>query len=144
MKVLATNPQKQQIHRLKRRNGWDEETYRNLIHQYSGGRTTSSKELTKKEAAAFIRKFLNESPEYKAMRAECLPLVKAIYAVSLEIPFLNKGYESNRPEEVEMNKAKINRFVMSHGVVKKPVARQNYEELKQTLSQLKGIAEKES
>lgn len=143
MTILATNPQKQQIHRLKRQNGWDEETYRNLIHQFSGGRTTSSRELTKKEATAFIRKFLKDDPEYKAMKAECMALVKAIYAVSLEISFLNKGYSSESPEEVEMNKAKINGFVLHHGIVKKPIVKQNYDELKQTLKQFKGIAEKE-
>lgn len=143
MTVLATNPQKQQIHRLKRQHGWDEDTYRDLIHQYSGGRTTSSKELTKDEATALLRTFLGKEKTATPQWKERLALVKAIYAVSLEISFLNKGFESNDPEEVEMNKAKIHRFVMAHGVVKKPIAKQNYDELKEALKQLKKIAGKE-
>lgn len=143
MELLATNPQKQQIHRLKRQYGWDEETYRELINQYSGGRTTSSKDMTRNEAKRFIRKFINESSIISHERNMCLPLVKAIYAVSLEISFLNKNYPSNERAEVEMNKSKINSFVMSHGVVRKPVSKQNYEELIQTLKQLKSIADKE-
>ena len=142
--TLATNPQKQQIHRLKRNNGWDEETYRNLIHQYSNGRTTSSKEMTRQEATAFIRQFTNESTIDRSMRMECLALVRAIYAVSLEISFLNRNFISDDPDEVAMNKAKINSFVCSHGVVKKPVSRMNYEELKETLKQLKSISNKEN
>lgn len=140
--VLATNPQKQQIHRLKRQHGWDEDTYRNLIHQYSGGRTTSSKELTKKEASALLRKFLGETKHQQADWYERRGLIEAIYALSFEISFLNQGFESNTPEEKEMNKAKINRFVMTHGVVKIPISKQDYNELQQTLKQFKKIANK--
>ena len=142
--VLATNPQKQQIHRLKRQQGWDEETYRNLIYQFSNGRTTSSKELTKKEATSLIRKFIGTDKVKKSEWMERKGVIEAIYALSFEIPFLNQGYESNTPEEKEMNKAKINRFVMTHGVVRIPIAKQTYEELKKTLKQFKKIASKES
>lgn len=144
MTVLATNPQKQQIHRLKRQHGWDEDTYRNLIHQYSGGRTTSSKELTKKEATALIRQFLGTDRVKRADWYERSGIISAIYALSFEIPFLNQGFESNTPEEKEMNKAKINKFVMTHGVVKIPLLKQDYNELQQTLKQFKKIASKEN
>lgn len=142
--VLATNPQKQQIHRLKRQQGWDEDTYRNLIYQFSNGRTTSSKELTKKEATSLIRKFLGTDKVKKSEWMERKGVIEAIYALSFEIPFLNHGYESNTPEEKEMNKAKINRFVMTHGVVRIPISKQTYEELQKTLKQFKKIASKES
>ena len=143
MEVLATNPQKQQIHRLKRQQGWDEDTYRNLIHQFSNGRTNSSKELTKKEATELIRKFLGRGTEPRYSWQERLAVVRAIYAVSLEISFINKGFDSNKPEDIEMNKAKINQFILSHGVVKKPIVKQTYEELQKTLKQFKKIAGKE-
>ena len=71
-------------------------------------------------------------------------MIEAIYALSFEISFLNKGYESNTPEEKEMNKAKINKFIMTHGVVKVPIAKQDYNELQETLKQFKRIAGKES
>ena len=141
--VLATNPQKQQIHRLKRQHGWDEDTYRNLIHQYSGGRTTSSKELTKKEATALIRQFLGTDKVKRSEWQERQAVIKAIYALSFEIPFLNQGFESSTPEEMEMNKAKIGKFVMTHGIVKKPLKEQSYEELQKTLKQFKKIVSKE-
>ena len=141
--VLATTPQKQQIPRLKRQQGWDEDTYRNLIHQFSGGRTTSSKELTKKEATALIRQFLGTDKVKRSEWQERQSVIKAIYALSFEIPFLNQGFESSTPEEMEMNKAKIGKFVMTHGVVKKPLKDQSYEELQKTLKQFKKIASKE-
>ena len=140
--VLATNPQKQQIHRLKRQQGWDEDTYRNLIYQFSGGRTTSSKELTKKEATALIRQFLGTDKVKRSEWQERQAGIKAIYAISFEIPFLNQGFESSTPEEMEMNKAKIGKFVMTHGIVKKPLKDQSYEELQNTLKQFKKIASK--
>ena len=143
MTVLATNPQKQQIHRLKRMHGWDEDTYRNLIYQYSNGRTTSSKELTKMEAKFLIRKFSPKEKVVEQSREFNLPLVNHIYKLSFDISFLNKGYSSDTPEEKEMNIAKLNKFVMTHGVVKKPISKQNYDELNKTLAQLKGIARKE-
>ena len=142
--VLATNPQKQQIHRLKRQQGWDEDTYRNLIHQFSGGRTTSSKELTKKEATALIRQFLGTDKVKRSEWQERQAVIKAIYALSFEIPFLNQGFESSTPEEMEMNKAKIGKFVMTHGIVKKPLKVQSYEELQKTLKQFKKIASKDN
>lgn len=142
--VLATNPQKQQIHLLKRQHGWDEDTYRNMIFEFSGGRTTSSKELTKKEAAELIREYLGTDKVKKSEWMERKGVIEAIYALSFEIPFLNQGYESSTPEEKEMNKAKINKFVMTHGVVRTPIAKQTYEELQKTLKQFKKIASKES
>ena len=76
-------------------------------------------------------------------RREKLALVKAIYAVSMDIGFLNRSYRSDNPVEVEMNKAKITSFLKSHGGCRKPVSSQNLEELKATLKQLKAIRRKE-
>ena len=75
--------------------------------------------------------------------ANKLALVKAIYAVSMDIGFLNRSYRSDNPVEVEMNKAKITSFLKSHGGCRKPVSSQNLEELKATLKQLKAIRRKE-
>ena len=74
---------------------------------------------------------------------EKLALVKAIYAVSMDIGFLNRSYRSDNPVEVEMNKAKITSFLKSHGGCRKSVSSQNLEELKATLKQLKAIRRKE-
>ena len=66
-----------------------------------------------------------------------------IYALSFEIGFLNKGYGSSSAEEVEMNKAKINSWVLTHGAVKKPITQMTLQELEQTMRQLQKIAKKD-
>ena len=136
--TVASRAQIQMIHRIKGLYRWDDETYRYIISEYTHGRTTTSKEMTRGDAMALIERFVKNMEEGAARE-----MVGVIYALSFEIGFLNKGYGSSSPEEVEMNKAKINSFVMSHGVVKKPISRQSLEELEQTMRQLQKIAKKE-
>lgn len=143
MKILATEKQKQLIHRLKRQFHLDDDTYRGLISQYSNGRTTSSVGMYKTEATALIRSLIDPEGRQEAEREEKICFIKAIYAVSLEIGILNKDFPTNSPEGIEMNKAKINRFLLSHGKVKKPISQQNAEELALTLRQMKALAKKE-
>ena len=137
------NAQKRCIHRLRRQFGLDEDEYRHLVRQFSGGRTTTSAELCKSEAARLIGTLLDPDGRKDPERREKLALVKAIYAVSMDIGFLNRSYRSDNPVEVEMNKAKITSFLKSHGGCRKPVSSQNLEELKATLKQLKAIRRKE-
>ncbi|MCF2599870.1 hypothetical protein I6E10_14480, partial [Phocaeicola barnesiae] len=47
------------------------------------------------------------------------------------------------PVEREMNIAKLNQWLRQYGACKKPVSRQNYEELNATHRQLKARANKE-
>lgn len=140
----ATAPQKQCIHRLARRHGLDEEEYRNLIRQYSEGRTSTSAELYKHEATALIGKLTDPDGTHAEEQRKKHTLVSRIYRRSCEIAHLNKDYDSDAPDEVEMNKAKINMFLRKYGACKKPVSRQSYEELKMTLKQLETIARKEN
>ena len=134
----VSRAQVQMIHRIKWLYRWDEETYRHIISEFTDGRTTSSKEMTRYEAMRMIDKFV-KSLEDGAARE----MVGVIYALSFEIGFLNKGYGSSSAAEVEMNKAKINQFVMTHGVVKKPITQMNLEELQQTMRQFQKIAKKD-
>lgn len=143
IRLAATNAQKQCIHRLKRQFGINEEDYRGLICQYSDGRTTTSSELYKHEATALIRALLDPDGKKQGENREKEKTVKAIYGISMDIGFLNKDYQSNNPEEVEMNKAKITSFLRTHGVCKKPISRQNLDELRETLKQLRAIKRKE-
>ena len=134
----VSRAQIQMIHRLKGLYKWDEETYRHIISEFSGGRTTTSKELTRHEATKLIERFLKNLEEGAARE-----IVRVIYALSFEIGFLNKGYGSSSPEEVEMNKAKINSWVLTHGTVKKPITQMTLEELELTMRQLQKISKKE-
>ena len=99
--------------------------------------------MCKSEAARLIGTLLDPDGRKDPERREKLALVKAIYAVSMDIGFLNRNYRSDNPVEVEMNKAKITSFLKSHGGCRKPVSSQNLEELKATLKQLKAIRRKE-
>lgn len=140
----ATAPQKQCIHRLARRHGLDEDEYRDLIRQYSEGRTSTSAELYKHEATALIGKLIDPDGKHIDDQRKKHALVCRIYRRSCEISHLNKDYDSEDFNEVQMNIAKINMFLFKRGACKKPVSRQNYEELKMTLKQLETIARKEN
>lgn len=70
-------------------------------------------------------------------------IVKIIYGLGMDIGILNKGYDSCDPVERLMNIAKISAFMKKRGSVKKDISRQNLEELKATLKQLKAIKRKE-
>ena len=142
--LSSTTAQKQCIHRLARRHGLDEDEYRDLIRQYSGGRTSTSSELYKHEATALIGILIDPDGKHGEEQRKKHNLVSRIYRRSCEIAHLNKDYDSDDPAEVEMNKAKINLFLRKYGACKKDVSRQNYEELKMTLKQLETIARKEN
>ena len=134
----VSRAQIQMIHRIKGMYRWDEETYRHIIWEFTDGRTTTSKEMTRGEAMRLIDRFVKNLEEGAARE-----MVSVIYALSFEIGFLNKGYGSASPAEVEMNKAKINSWVMTHGAVKKPITQMNLQELEQTMRQLQKIAKKD-
>lgn len=142
--LFATAPQKQCIHRLARQHGLDEDEYRNLIRQYSEGRTSTSAELYKHEATALIGKLTDPDGTHVEEQRKKRALVSRIYRRSCEIAHLNKDYDSDDFNEVQMNIAKINMFLFKRGACKKPVSRQNYEELKMTLKQLETMARKEN
>lgn len=135
----ATAPQKQCIHRLARQRGLDEDEYRDLIRQYSNGRTTTSAELYKHEATELIGKMIDPDGKDAELQRKKHDLVCRIYRRSCEIAFLNKDYDSDDPNEVEMNKAKINVWLRKRGACKKDISRQSYTELQKTLKQLETI-----
>lgn len=134
--LYATNRQKSYIHDLKRRKGLDDDTYRAMIYDISGGRTDSSKELYRHEAATVISRLVGHEGKSREYLEECRQVVGDIFGLSFSIGILNKGYESADPYENEMNKAKISAFLKERGTVKKAVDRQTLEELKETRKQL--------
>ena len=125
----ATNRQKTTIHNLKRKKGLDDDTYRATIYSY--------------EAAELIQKWLDPEGKNEKRQKEQKEVVGDIYGLSFSIGILNKGYSSDDPNEVEMNKAKISSFLKKRGAIKKEIGQQNLEELKETLKQLQTIKSKE-
>lgn len=139
----ATNAQKTTIHNLKRKKGIDDDTYRATIYSFTHGRTDSSKYMYRYEAAELIQKWLDPEGKNEERQKEQKKVVGDIYGLSFSIGILNKGYSSDDPNEIEMNKAKISSFLKKRGAIKKDVNRQNLEELKETLKQLQTIKGKE-
>lgn len=144
MRLMATNAQKQVIHRLKRQLRLDDSLYRQLIRDFSGGRTDSSADLTKEEARRLIGRLIDPENENNDLERKKYAMVCRIYRTSCRISGLNAPYDSTDPVEREMNIAKLNHWLRRYGSVKKPVSRQNYEELIQTYRQLKAMESKEN
>lgn len=137
--LYATNPQKTLLHRLKRQAGMSEDDYRTMIYDASSGRTDSSKLLYKHEATQLIKRLIDPQGVNEGRQQEQLDVVKDIFGLSFSIGILNKGYGSDDPNEVEMNKAKISSFLKKRGAIKKDISRQNLAELKETRNQLQKI-----
>ena len=70
--------------------------------------------------------------------------MRSIYHLSMKIEFLNKGITSDTYEDHEMNKAKLNRFTLSKGVIKKKVGLMSIEELRETKKQFEAILRKQN
>lgn len=143
IELPATNAQKRRIHCLRRQFGQDEETYRAMIYDASNGRTDSSKYLYRQEATELIGRLLDPDGVNRERQERQKEIVKIIYGLGMDIGILNKGYDSCDPVERLMNIAKISAFMKKRGSVKKDISRQNLEELKATLKQLRAIRRKE-
>lgn len=140
----ATNEQKKFIHQLKRRLRMDDDTYREMIYTETDGRTSSSADISMSEACSIIRKLKgDQTPAEIARDAEKKNILGRIYAASLHIKQINGQFVSDDETEKRINYGKINNFLMKSGAVKKPITRQNLEELKETFKQFKSIEGKE-
>ena len=138
----ATAQQVKALHAIFRNAGLDEENRRNFLAHLTDGRTTSTKELTMQEARSILNGFSKEQQEHAQKEAK--QLCKQIYALSFQISFLNKGFDTSSREEFEMNKAKINRFCRERTRLRKNLTEMTLPELKQVKRQMEAIARKES
>lgn len=127
------------MHRI----GMDDDDRHEFIYNFTGGRTTSSKDLTQNEAYKLLCAF-NEDQQRRAHDA-VVKIMKAIYLLSLQISWLNAPYKDDHSKEAfEMNKAKINAFCRERAKARKPLSQMNLEEMKDVKLQLEAIARKES
>ena len=148
MKMTKDKPiSPQQLKALQttfRSKGFDDEERHDFVSQFTEGRVNSTKELTFSEAKLMLSR-LNESDTKKKERehAESLNLVKAIFKLSFDISFLNKGFSNDTVEDLEMNKAKLNMFARSKSASHKNVTGMGLTELKAFKKQLEAIAHNE-
>lgn len=149
MKMTKKKPispgQMKALHATFRTKGFDEEERHDFISHFTNGRVSSTKELTFDEAKQMLE-CLNEADRKKKEReqAEALNQVKAIFKLSFDISFLNKGFNNDSEEEFEMNKAKLNMFARSKSASHKNVTEMNLNELKAFKKQLEAIAYNEN
>ena len=102
----------------------------------------STKELTFDEAKLILERFGGD--ELKAVAIRKQQLKATIYHLSLRIDFLNKPFaDSDTPEDRAMNKAKVDGWLLTHGVVKKRVADMSIAELGKTIGQMKAVMKNE-
>ena len=127
------------------RKGFSQEDRHEFISNYTSGRTSSTKELTLNEATRLFQSLGGVSNLDKQVRAEkARKLVGALYKLSLQISFLNKGYDNQNPDDFEMNKAKLNKFCRERTAAHKNITGMTLEELTATKKQLESIIRKQN
>lgn len=130
------------LHATFHRIGMDADARHECISAFTDGRTQSSKELSFDEARRLLAS-LNED-QVEIARKEAKKLVKAIFGLSFQISFLNKGFANDTQEEFEMNKAKLNMFARNKSASHKNVTEMYLSELKAFKKQLEAIAHNEN
>lgn len=139
---IITPQQMKALHATFHRIGMDDDARHDCISSFTDGRTQSSKELSFDEARRLLAS-LNEDQAEKA-REEAKKLVKAIFCLSFQISFLNKGYANDTQEEFQMNIAKLNVFARSKSAARKNVSEMYPPELKAFKKQLEAIVYNEN
>lgn len=129
------------LHATFHRIGMDADARHDCISAFTDGRTQSSKELSFDEARRLLAS-LNED-QVEIARKEAKKLVKAIFGLSFQTSFLNKGFANDTQEEFEMNKAKLNMFARNKSAFHKNVTEMYLSELKAFKKQLEAIAHRE-
>lgn len=122
----VTKPQLSKIHVLLTQQGLLE--YKaDYISQFTNGRETSSKEMTVGEAANLLKVLSQTDPNEKMRRK--------VFAQAYEAGYIfGHSWEDKR-----MNAAKLNRFILEKGTVKKELNKMTRAELIQTINQWDAI-----
>lgn len=100
-----------------------------LVMSYTGERTTHIRDMTSQEARQLIMYLVRQEPDERKRSL-----------------ILSLGYQcgliyGNTPEDKKMNIAKINRFLLERGAVKKELHKLNSEELKKVHRQFEAMVQ---
>ncbi len=128
MKMINKN-QIKVLHAALNRTG-QLEFKREIIHTWTSGRTSSSKELTYEEAKVLIDK-LNDNNPFDKMR-------KKIFSLAYEAGIIY----GHSDEDNKINAAKLNMFLRERGAVKMHLNNMNQHELKLVINQFSAIVKK--
>lgn len=101
---------------------------------------TTTKELTDDEVGLVVETFGGDI--FKASRNHCHLLRSTIYHLSMKIDFLNLNYQDTDTDTKLMNMAKVDNWLLTHGVVKKKVWDMTEKELGKVVGQMKAITNK--
>lgn len=137
---MISKAQMTKIQTMLSRLGFSAEDRRELISTLTHNRTSSTKDLTSKEATYLINylngrispKSVQEQQEYQE---QCKNEVAAIYRLSYMV---GMSY-GDTWEDKMMNIAKINRFCRERGTVKKNITEMTLPELKKTRKQFEAM-----
>lgn len=141
---LITPGQMKALHATFRRIGMDDEARHGCIHEFTSGRTQSSKDLTMREAQQLLDRLNPMDDKAKALqRKEAQLVFRDIYRLSFLIPQLNQGFTSDSEEEYQMNVAKLNLWAQKYTKVRKDVTRMALWELQDTKKQLEAFMRRE-
>jgi hypothetical protein len=107
----------------RRVHGMDDETYRAMLHEATGGRTTSTRELTQAEALALISGLVPQTPA--DVRAD--KMRRKILGFAREM-----GWTTD-DDRVDIDR--VNQWCVKYGYGHKPLNRYTYHELPKLVTQ---------
>lgn len=146
MKTIKTITAQQlkALHATFRRIGMDDEARHGCIHEFTSGRTQSSKELTMHEARQLLERLNPIDGKARALQLKEAQFVfRDIYRLSFLIPQLNQGFTSDNEEEYRMNVAKLNVWARKYTKARKDVTSMALWELQETKKQLEAFMRRE-
>lgn len=108
-----------------------------LLQEMTGRGLSSSRELTFAEAALLIDRLGGR--RMRELSARKLQLKRTIYALSMQIAWLNRDYAGTDTDTRLMNMANVDRWLLTHGTVKKRVCEMTSAELGRTVGQMKSV-----
>ena len=121
----------------------DREDRLELLSEMFGRAIESTRDLSWGEAALILSKFGGH--QLAEVNSKKRQLRSTIYHLSMRISWLNRDYPDNgNADEKAMNKAKVDQWLLSRGVVKKPVMEMSVEELGKVVGQMKAIVKNQT
>jgi hypothetical protein len=123
MRKTITPPQLKKLHTLLS-NAHMMDAKAELVHDYSNGRTTSSRELFMDEAQELITNLAKDDP--------CTKMRKKVIALCFELRWFQDGND----DEWQVNYAKLDLFLQRRGAVRKKFRSLTCKEVHKVLGQL--------
>ncbi len=126
MEQLITKKQLSKLHVVLAQSGMTE-CKKELVYQVSNRRTTSSKELTNNEVTNLID-YLEDIMGTDKLR-------RKVFSLAYEVGIIY----GDTPDDKKMNAAKLNRFLLDRGTVKKELKSMNKVELTKVVGQFSSM-----